>query len=133
MEDPIETLRPLANRDGRYAPEAFAFLFNALPTAVEVAGKEAAKGTERHVSGQQLLEGMRRFALGQFGPLAGQVWRAWGVQQTLDWGRIVFILVEANLLNRQESDTVEDFREGFDFDEAFVKDYSPMLPSDVLS
>jgi len=132
MDDPIEALRPIANADGRYAPEAFAFLFNSLPTAVREAGKQDAEGAERHVTGQQLLQGMRAYALELFGPLASNVWRAWGVRETLDWGRIVFILVEANLLNRQESDTIEDFREGFDFDEAFVQNYSPKLPSDVL-
>ena len=132
MVDPIETLRPLANEDGRYAPEAFAFLFHALPTAVKHAGKENAEGPERHVTGQQLLQGMRAFALEQFGPLAPEVWRSWGVHETLDWGRIVFLLVEANLLNRQESDSIDDFRAGFDFDEVFVQNYSPKLPEDLF-
>jgi len=132
MEDPLDALRPLANEDGRYSPEAFAFLFPALPTAVAIAGKDQAEGKERPVTGQQLLAGMRQFALERYGPLAGQVWRAWGVRETLDWGRIVFILVEGKYLNRQESDSIDDFRSGFDFDEAFIKGYSLTLQGDVL-
>ena len=46
---------------------------------------------------------------------------------TIDWGRIVFLLVDAGLLNRQESDTIDDFRDGYDFQEAFVRDYQPGL------
>ncbi len=73
---------------------------------------------------------MRQYAMQIFGPLAAQVWRSWGVHRTIDWGRIVFLLVEQNLLNRQETDTIEDFRDGFDFEEAFVRDYRPTLPDD---
>jgi uncharacterized repeat protein (TIGR04138 family) len=50
------------------------------------------------------------------------------VRETLDWGRIVFLLVDNGMLNRQDEDTLEDFRDGFDFDEAFVRSYAPKLP-----
>jgi uncharacterized repeat protein (TIGR04138 family) len=113
----------LALKDGRYSPEAFRFLFECLPHAVRLAGKENAEGAQRHVTGQEVLEGMRAHAVQLFGPLAAPVWRSWGVRETLDWGRIVFLLVENGLLNRQESDTIEDFRAGFDFDEVFVRQY----------
>ena len=95
---------------------------------MRLAGKENAEGTERHVSGQEVLNGMRAHARQIFGPLAAAVWRAWGVHQTIDWGRIVFLLVENGMLNRQESDSVEDFRAGFDFDEVFVRQYRVALP-----
>ena len=120
-------MRELARKDGRYSPEAFRFLFDSLEVAVRLAGKEGATGTERHVTGQEVLAGMREHAERSFGPLAAEVWRSWGVRETLDWGRIVFLLVEAGLLNRQETDTIEDFRGGFDFDEAFVRGYTPPL------
>jgi uncharacterized repeat protein (TIGR04138 family) len=130
MEDPI---RALALKDGRYSPEAFRFLFESLSHTVKLSGKEEAKGTERHVTGQELLAGMRAHASELFGPLAAQVWRTWGVKETLDWGRIVFLLVEAGLLNRQDTDSLEDFRAGFDFDAAFVGTYVPTLPEDAAS
>ena len=128
MTDP---LRQLARESGRYTPDAFQFVFESLEHAVRLARREDAEGTERHVTGQELLAGMREHASRLFGPLAAQVWRSWGVRETLDWGRIVFLLVEAGLLNRQESDTLEDFRAGFDFDEAFVKNYRPSMPPEL--
>lgn len=118
----------LALKDGRYSPEAFTFLFESLPHAVRLAGKEEAQGQERHVTGQQVLAGMRDHALQLFGPLAAPVWRSWGVHKTIDWGHIVFLLVENGLLNRQDSDQVDDFRDGFDFEDAFVRGYHVPLP-----
>lgn len=131
LSDPL--LRKLALKDGRYTPEAFQFLYEALDTALQLAGRETEEGAARHVTGKELLAGMRRHAELQFGPLAGAVWRAWGIRDTLDWGRIVFLLVEEGMLNRQESDSIEDFRSGFDFDEAFVRSYRPELPSDLFA
>lgn len=128
MEDPI---RKLAQKDGRYSPEAFGFLLDSLEHAVRLAGKDRYKGKERHVTGQEVLNGMRDYALQLFGPLAAHVWRFWGIHQTIDWGRIVFLLVEAGMLNRQESDTIEDFRDGFDFDEVFVRGYRPEIPAEL--
>jgi uncharacterized repeat protein (TIGR04138 family) len=118
----------VALKDGRYSPEAFRFLFDSLPQALRLAGKEQAEGLERHVTGQEVLAGMRAHALTTFGPLAAVVWRSWGVRETLDWGRIVFLLVDNGLLNRQDTDTIEDFRSGFDFDEVFVRQYRVRLP-----
>ncbi|MCZ6596966.1 MAG: hypothetical protein O7B99_04950 [Planctomycetota bacterium] len=129
MTDPV---RELALKDGRYSPEAFRFLFESLEYAIRLAGKEREQGAERHVTGQEVLQGMREFARNTFGPLAAQVWRSWGVHEAMDWGRIVFLLVEGGLLNRQDSDTIEDFRQGFDFEEVFVQQYVPPLPGDDL-
>lgn len=126
-----ESIRKLALEDGRFAPEAFQFLFESLDHAVKLAGRDDAEGAERHVSGQELLAGMRAYATQLFGPLAAAVWRSWGIHETLDWGRIVFLLVDAGLLNRQENDTIEDFRDGFDFDEAFVAGYELALPAEI--
>jgi uncharacterized repeat protein (TIGR04138 family) len=125
-----ESLRDLALRDGRYKPEAFRFLFESLEWAVRLSGKAGESGTGRHVTGQELLSGMRVHAEHLFGPLAARVWRSWGIHETLDWGNVVFLLVEAEMLNREDSDTLDDFREGFDFDEAFVKHYEPKLGPD---
>lgn len=128
MTDP---LREVWKKDGRYALEAFQFLFDSLDQAVLLTGREKHEGPARHVTGQELLEGMRLHALALFGPLAAQVWRSWGVASTMDWGRIVFLLVEAKLLNRQESDSIQDFRDCFDLDETFVESYRPKLPEEL--
>ena len=123
-----DALRKLALQDGRYSPEAFRFLYESLEHALRLTGREHAEGTDRHVSGREVLEGMRACATQQFGPLAAHVWRSWGVKESLDWGRIVFLLVEHKLLKRQEGDTIEDFADNFDFDEVFEKSYRPQVP-----
>lgn len=130
MQDPVSEL---ALQDGRFSPEAFRFLFEALEQAVALAGRGTEKGARRHVSGGELLEGLRVHGLATFGPLTAQVWRQWGVHTTLDWGHIVFLLVDGKLLRRQDSDTLEDFRGGYDFEEAFVRSYRPVLPGQVDS
>ena len=123
-----EELRKLALQDGRYSPEAFRFLYESLEHALRLTGREQAEGVDRHVSGHEVLMGMRACALQQFGPLAAHVWRSWGVKETLDWGRIVFLLVEHRMLKRQEGDKLDDFAEGFDFDEVFEHCYRPQVP-----
>ena len=128
MTDP---LREIWKRDRRYSFEAYQFLMEALDHTVRSTGRGDGKGAGTHVSGQELLDGMRVHATKLFGPLAAAVWRAWGLKTTHDWGIIVFQLVEAKLLNRQETDRIEHFRDGFDFDEVFVRRYRPSLPAEI--
>jgi len=85
--------------------------------AVKLAGRASADVQERHVTGQEVLAGLRAHALELFGPLGRAVWSSWGIHEALDWGQVVFLLVENGHLKRQESDTIEDFRNGFDFAE----------------
>jgi uncharacterized repeat protein (TIGR04138 family) len=127
MNDMKEKLRGIALRDGRFAPDAYYFLFESLEVAVELAGKKGLQGAARHVSGRDVLAGMREHALAIFGPLTPQVWRAWGIKDTLDWGRVVFVLVDAGMLKRQAEDRLEDFADGFDFERTFVEPYQPAL------
>lgn len=126
-----DALLELASRDGRYSVEAYRFLFESLDDALRLAGKHEAEGLERHVTGQEVLEGMRVHAQRSFGPLAAQVWRSWGLQECMDWGRIVFLLVDNDLLSRRDEDSVDDFRDGFDFDAAFVEGYAIPIPSSL--
>ena len=125
------SLHKLALEDGRYSPEAFRFLLEGLESVVQDLGRESEEGTSRHVSGRELLAGLKHNASRQFGPLAGVVWRSWGVRQSIDWGHMVFLLVDKNLLRRQDEDSIEDFREDFDFDRTFVEDYELELPPEI--
>ena len=107
----------IVERDGRYRAEAYHFLMLALSYTV------AQLPEPRHVSGRELLEGIRRYALEQFGPMAKTVFEHWGVLETMDFGRIVFRLVDAELLAKTETDRLEDFSGAYDFEAAFVRDY----------
>lgn len=98
---------------------------------MRIAGRANAEASERHVTGQEVLAGLRVHALETFGPLGKAVWGSWGVRETLDWGRIVFLLVENGHLKRQESDTIEDFRAGFDFEEELVRAYRVPLGESI--
>ena len=77
----------------------------------------------RHVSGGELLGGIESFAKEEFGPMAKHVLNTWGVTRTRDIGEIVFHLVEQGILRKTEEDTLDDFSDGFDFDEVFERDY----------
>jgi len=111
----------ILTRDRRYTIYAYEFVFEALAYTQQKLGKrtEASREEERHVTGQELLEGIRELAQERFGPLAPQVFRSWGVYCTEDFGEVVFNLVEANLLRKTAKDSRADFAGGYSFDEAF--------------
>lgn len=124
-----DRVRIIALRDGRYSPEAIRFLLDGLEYAIELSGRGQLKGQARHVTGREVLLGLQRFARDLFGPLAAPVWRSWGIRQPLDWGHLVFLLVEHGILSRQDTDTIEDFRTELDYDAEFVEGYEFELPA----
>jgi uncharacterized repeat protein (TIGR04138 family) len=79
----------------------------------------------RHITGQELLNGIRDYALAQFGPMAITVFEEWGIRKCPDFGEIVFNMVEIGLLAKTESDTRADFEGGYDFDDVFRKSFLP--------
>ena len=109
----------IRTRDPRYAREVYIFVFESL------AYTQRALGRSHHVTGQELLDGIRALAQEQFGYLARTVFNEWGVHTTGDFGRLVFNLVQANLMGKQDSDTPEDFENHYDFAEAFERDWRP--------
>jgi uncharacterized repeat protein (TIGR04138 family) len=120
----------LAARDQRYAPAAYHFVFDSLDFVLErqerlLGDRGESAASDRHVSVTQLLDGMREYALDQFGPLARLVLEHWGLYRTEDFGEIVFNLVDSRLLNKQDADRKSDFRNGFNFREAFDKAWRP--------
>ena len=125
-----ETVDTIIQKDSRYHREAYIFVRDALGHTVEMVAK---KPNEKppHVSGQQLLKGIRTYALEQFGPMAQTVFNEWGIQACEDFGEIVFNMVESNLLAKTTEDSREDFRSGYDFFEAFRRPFLP--PKEVTA
>ena len=80
---------------------------------------------DRNVSSAELLDGIRAFALESFGPMAMTLFEEWGVHTCADFGNIVFNLVDAQILATSKDDKIEDFYDGYDFNEAFVKPFLP--------
>lgn len=118
---PEDLLRDLVARDPRYRPDAYRFVFEALDYTLKSLGRTAG-----HVSGRELLEGIRDCALEQFGGLAGLVFDQWGVRSTLDFGEMVFNLVESGLMGKTETDSREDFRNVYEFRDVFRVDAGPL-------
>jgi uncharacterized repeat protein (TIGR04138 family) len=123
-----EAVEQILAKDSRYTRDAYLFVREALDYTQKLVGKET-RGTIRHVSGQELLDGIRRFALNQFGPMVVTVFEEWGVHNCLDFGEIVFNMVESSLLAKTEKDTRDDFQNGYNFTEAFRKPFWPQSKS----
>ncbi len=80
----------------KYHRDAYRFIFEALQFTQEKLKRVSRGGTEddAHISGQELMEGVRELPLKKFGLLAITVFHHWGVRATDDFGRIVFELIE---------------------------------------
>jgi uncharacterized repeat protein (TIGR04138 family) len=117
-----QAVAEICARDPRYAPESYYLLREALDFTVK-ALKKPVDVPERHVTGQELTEGIRQYMLQEFGPMSLTVLRAWGIQRTEDFGEIVFNLVESGKLGKTDKDTRADFAKGYDFFEVFGKPY----------
>ena len=59
---------------------------------------------EAHLTGQQLCDAIRRYALAQYGYLAELVLASWGVHSTADFGEIGYNLVDINEMRKSETD-----------------------------
>lgn len=123
-----EAVELILASDTRFHRDAYTFMREALDFTQKLIGKEN-QGKVRHVTGQELLDGIRQYALSQFGPMAITVFEEWGIRNCHDFGDIVFNMVEFGLLAKTEKDSREDFRNGYDFTEVFRK---PFWPSNRL-
>jgi uncharacterized repeat protein (TIGR04138 family) len=133
-------LAEVVRKDQRYSYEAYEFVFHALhhtqqmlgrlpakEKVKEEPGREPAQEERHHVSGRELLEGVRSLALREFGLMAPTVFSMWGIRKTDDFGEIVFNLVEAELMSKTSEDTRADFHNLFDLNQALVEGYRIQL------
>lgn len=111
----LEKIEGLLGKDPSYKFEAYTFVLAALHDTVGGLKKP------RHITGQELAVGIQKYALDQFGPMAMTVLHHWGIRTTLDFGKIVFALIDVQLLSKQPGDTLEDFDNVYGFEEAFGK------------
>jgi uncharacterized repeat protein (TIGR04138 family) len=125
-------LELILRTDARYHRDAYHFVREALDFTQKLTGRDQAHRPQ-HVTGQELLEGIRQYALSQFGPMTITVLEAWGVTGCEDFGNIVFNLVEARFFGKTETDSRDDFRGGYTFEDAFRKPFLPASKRDAAA
>lgn len=143
--DPSHPLAELLEQDNRYTLDAYMFVLESLSFAQESLGMGASRPptrttrgrekrqkekqqSEQHVTGQELCEAARQYALQQYGFLAPTVLATWGVQATADFGEIVFNMIEIGQMRKTNQDSREDFQNVYEFEEAFSRDLSFAVP-----
>ena len=112
-------------KDSRYKEDAYVFVMEALAYTQQKFKRP------KHVKGEEMLQGLKELLLIQFGPMARAVLNYWGIQKTEDFGNIVFNLVENRVLSKTEDDSIEEFRNGFDFGEVFDSSYRKQLAKKI--
>ena len=122
MSSKSKSLLQLVTRDPRYKPVAYEFLFEALEFTRGNLAKNRG-GKVRHISGLELLDGIRVLGLNQFGLMAKTVLNQWGIFSTSDFGEMVFNLIESGEMEKLDQDSRSEFENVYDFDEAFSRDY----------
>lgn len=117
---PEKSMEEVILADGRYPPEAFGFLHEGLGRAVQdIHGESSGPEAQRHVTGRQLCESLRDFAIKRWGMLAGTVLGKWNIHETIDFGNMVYLLIEQGFMRKTDEDSLEDFRDVYDFAKAF--------------
>jgi uncharacterized repeat protein (TIGR04138 family) len=124
--DFLEQLRTIQTKGNKYSIEAYKFVFESLEFTMSRIGER------RHVTGKELLEGIKHYAIGQFGLMAKTILNIWGVHSTDDFGKIVFNLVEAKLMGKTDEDSLEDFKDYYDFYQVFWKEPLKKRIKDII-
>lgn len=119
VHDTWKKLQRIVDRDSRYSIQSYQFIFEALDYTASKLGKKynSSRDEERHVTGQELSEGIKQYALQKFGFMARKVFEQWGIIKSGDFGEIVFNLVESGLMGKTETDSLDDFKNLYDFQE----------------
>jgi uncharacterized repeat protein (TIGR04138 family) len=110
----------------KFHPHAYVFVSEALKTAQELVGRQLHSNRideSHHISGPELLEGVRILGLRQYGLMAPVVFRYWGIRTTDDVGLIVFEMIDRGEMRKSERDQLSDFHDVFVIDESFANDY----------
>ena len=122
MNKKFETIiEDIYEKDCRYREDAYVFVMEAL------AYTQKKFKRPKHVTGEEMLKGMRELLLEKFGPMTMTVLRHWGIKKTEDFGNIVFNLVENQVLSKTEEDNIEEFQNGYNFEEVFDSGYRKQL------
>jgi uncharacterized repeat protein (TIGR04138 family) len=120
---PLKSLQEVVDAVGVYPPDAYVFVQEGLNYTVEKVHRDTEPDASHHVGGRELCEGLRELALKQWGFLASLVLERWNITSTMDFGRIVFAMVDHDLLQKTDGDQIDDFRQVYDFRSVFETGY----------
>ena len=129
-----KSLEQVVDDYGHFPIEAFEFVRHGLSFTVQQVHGDVEGKPESicHISGKQLCEGLRDFAVQRYGVMARAVLAHWGVHRTMDFGRIVFAMVESKLMHKTDQDDIRDFEGIYDFERAFQPPRRPLAESRVV-
>lgn len=111
----------------KYSRGAYFFIRDALEFTIKNQNPDnpEQQQTPQHIPGQKLLEGIREYALLQYGPMTLTVFKNWNIKNCEDFGHIVFKLVDYGILSKTDADSIDDFKKSYNFHEAFQKPFLP--------
>ncbi len=109
-----KSLEQLAQLSGKYPLQAFIFVREGLQYTIRKLGKNTKYGNN-HITGKQLCFGLRDYAINKWGLLALTVLKQWNITSTMDFGKIVFMMIDAGWMAKTDEDKIEDFDNVFDF------------------
>ena len=118
-------IEEIYEKDPRYKMDAYAFVMEALSFT------QKKLRSPKHVTGEEMLDGIRDLLLEKFGPMTMTVLNYWGIKNTEDIGHIVFNLVDNKILSKTEDDTLDNFRNAYDFEEVFYHGYRKQLAKKI--
>ena len=137
MNDEIYPLYRLLKEDTRYPLEAYQFVRDALSFAQDdldmgsesssnpssLSSEESQQRPERHLTGQELCEAIRLYALHQYGYLSKTVLNQWGLNVTGDFGNVVYNLISIGWMRKSQDDLREHFDDVYDFSTVFLENF----------
>ena len=118
----LKDIRRYCEKNSDYPPDAYSFLVEAFNVTADTL-KQETPDREIDISSELLLEGIKRYALDQFGALAFHVLSEWNIHTTMDLGKMVFNLVSIGWFGKSDEDSIADFQDVFSFEDAFIKPF----------
>ncbi len=115
-------------QDSRYPIDAYQFVREAVSYAddneelgeftydLSVTEDARVAAQERHLTGQQLCEAIRLYAINQFGYMARIVLKNWGIMETSAFGDIVYNMIDVGIMKKSPLDHRNHFDNVYTFD-----------------
>lgn len=124
-----QAVSKILERDSAFPRQAYELMPAALNYTLRrlQAGQPGAE-VHGHVNGRQLAEGFRDFMLEEYGPFAADILAKYNIRSTADIGRLVYNLISVGMFGKTENDREADFRNLYDFRDAFELPFQPVNP-----